>query len=95
MTSSVVRESFDMSVLHYAVLLEPWASSEGNGFTVSVPALPEIVTEGENLQHALDMAREAIELSLAARLDLREEIPVSESGTRLEVVSVANPTVQN
>lgn len=43
----------------YRVLLtqEP----EG-GFTVSVPALPGCITYGDSIDHALSMAREAIEL---------------------------------
>ncbi len=43
----------------YRVLLtqEP----EG-GFTVTVPALPGCVTYGETVDHALSMAKEAIEL---------------------------------
>ncbi len=48
-----------MSQLTYRILLtkEP----EG-GFTVNVPALPGCVTFGENIDHAMEMAREAIEL---------------------------------
>ena len=48
-----------MSQLTYRILLtkEP----EG-GFTVNVPALPGCVTFGENIEHAMEMAREAIEL---------------------------------
>jgi antitoxin HicB len=48
-----------MSQLTYRILLtkEP----EG-GFTVNVPALPGCVTFGENIEHAMAMAREAIEL---------------------------------
>jgi antitoxin HicB len=92
MTRSVLREIVEMSVLRYAVVLEPWAPSEGDGFTVTVPALPEIVTQGDDLQDALGMAREAIELSLAARIDLGEEIPPSDAQTaRLEIVTVSFP----
>ena len=40
----------------FTVILEPQA--EG-GFTVSVPALPEVVTEGENEAEAMAMAEEA------------------------------------
>jgi antitoxin HicB len=81
-----------MSELRYAVVLEPCPPSEGGGFTVSVPALPEIVTQGEDLEDALNMAREAIELSLAVRLDLGEEIPVSDAqAARLEIVAVSIP----
>jgi len=31
------------------------------GFTVTVPTLPGCITYGENMQEALDMAKEAIE----------------------------------
>jgi antitoxin HicB len=41
----------------YSVILEP---QEGGGFTVLVPALPEVVTEGDSEQEALANAEEAI-----------------------------------
>lgn len=52
--------------LDYTVILEPQA--EG-GYTVSVPALPEVVTEGETEAEALQMAKEAIRLVLDYRRD--------------------------
>jgi antitoxin HicB len=45
----------------FAVVLEP--EQEG-GFTVRVPALPEIVTHGKNEEEALAMAEDAIRLVL-------------------------------
>jgi predicted RNase H-like HicB family nuclease len=48
-----------MSQRTYRVLLTP--EPEG-GFTVSVPALPGCTTYGESIDHALSMAKEAIEL---------------------------------
>ena len=50
----------------YSVILEP---QEGGGFTVLVPALPEVVTEGETEQEALANAEEAIRAVLAYRRD--------------------------
>ena len=35
---------------------------EEGGFTVNVPALPGCITYGENLDEAIDMAKEAIQL---------------------------------
>lgn len=68
------RRTFsNMAELRYAVVLEPCPASEGGGFTVTVPALPEIVTQGEDLEDALSMARDAIELSLAVRRDEGDE----------------------
>jgi predicted RNase H-like HicB family nuclease len=56
----------------YTITLRP--EPEG-GFTVRVPALPEIVTYGEDQEEALAMATEAIELALASRKERGEEIP--------------------
>ena len=57
----------------YTVILEP---AEEGGFVVHVPALPEVVTEGENEVEALAMAKEAIELALEERVAEGETIPV-------------------
>ena len=56
----------------YSVVLEP--QPEG-GFTVTVPALPEVVTQGETEEEALAMAREAIELAIEVRAERGEEVP--------------------
>jgi antitoxin HicB len=45
------------------------------GFTVLVPALPEVVTCGADEEEALLMAREAIELALEVRHEEGDEIP--------------------
>jgi len=50
----------------FTVILEP--QPEG-GFTVSVPALPEVVTEGDTEIEALRMAEEAIRAVLEYRRD--------------------------
>jgi antitoxin HicB len=46
----------------FAVVLEP---EEEGGFTVRVPAIPEIVTYGKDEQEALAMAEVAIRLVIA------------------------------
>src|SRR5271154_5229179 len=50
--------------LSFSVILEP---QEDGGFTVLVPALPEVVTEGDTEEEALANAREAIEAILEYR----------------------------
>jgi antitoxin HicB len=60
----------------YTVTLRP--EPEG-GFTVRVPALPEIVTYGEDEAEALAMAKEAVELVLASRAERGEDIPDSDA----------------
>jgi antitoxin HicB len=74
----------------YTVILEP---AEEGGFVVHVPALPEVVTEGENEVEALAMAKEAIELALEERLAEGETIPVERAPQMRQVtVRLAAPS---
>ena len=76
--------------LRYAVVLEP--EPDGSAWNVIVPALPEVHTFGDTPEEAIAMAREAIELCLAARRDQGDEIPASDADSaRLERVVVAVP----
>jgi antitoxin HicB len=59
----------------YSIILRP--EPEG-GYTVRVPAFPEIVTYGNNEQEAIAMAKEAIELVLESRHERREPIPAED-----------------
>jgi antitoxin HicB len=69
----------------FTVVLEPQA--EG-GFTVSVPALPEVVTEGDSEAEAMAMAEEAIRAVLAYRRDHGISIP-GDAEPRLRKITVA------
>jgi antitoxin HicB len=56
----------------FSVILEP---QEGGGYTVLVPALPEVITEGDTEQEALLNAEEAIRAVLDYRRDHGIVIP--------------------
>lgn len=71
----------------FTIVLEP--EPEG-GFTVRVPALPEIVTFGETEPEALAMAEDAIRLAIEHRQMRGEEIPVAVR-PELREVTVALP----
>ena len=58
--------------LTFAVVLEP---EEEGGFTVRVPAIPEIVTYGKDEREALAMAEDAIRLVIADCSARGEPIP--------------------
>lgn len=45
------------------------------GYTVNVPALPGCITYGENIDEAITMAKEAIELYIEELKDRGEAIP--------------------
>ena len=71
----------------YTVVLEP--ELEAGGFSVSVPALPEIATQGETLEEALANAKDAFELVLVDRSARGEEIPEGDTDARVERIAVA------
>jgi len=51
-------------IYQYEVIFDP----NGQGYTVTVPKLPGLVTEGDNLQEAREMAKDAIRCYLEALL---------------------------
>jgi len=56
---------------HYKVMLHK--AAEG-GFTVTVPMLPGCITEGDTLDEAIEMAKEAIELYIEELVSRGEEV---------------------
>ncbi len=62
-----------------AIILEP---GEEGGYTVSVPALPGCISEGDSRQEALDNIREAIELYLEP---VEDDEPFSLKAEKLEI----------
>lgn len=58
--------------LSFSVVLEP---QQDGGFTVLVPALPEVITEGDTEEEALANAEEAIRAIVAYRRDNGIAIP--------------------
>ena len=70
----------------YTVLLDP--DEEEGGYTVTVPALPGIVTQGATLESALAMAADAIGLYLADLVADGEAIPTERVPPQLARVTV-------
>ena len=56
----------------YSIILEP---AEEGGFIVTVPALPEVGTQGDSREDALANAREAIEAAVEYRISAGEPVP--------------------
>jgi len=72
-------------IYQYTVVFEP---AEEGGYVVSVPALPGCVTQGENLEEAMAMAKDAIEGYLSVLKEKGEEIPTEPEGTFVTKVSI-------
>jgi antitoxin HicB len=69
----------------FTVVLEP---AEEGGFVVTVPALPEVGTQGETYDEAMANAREAIELVIEDRLSRGELIP-ADVQPQIERITIA------
>ncbi|MEX2238667.1 MAG: type II toxin-antitoxin system HicB family antitoxin [Dehalococcoidia bacterium] len=70
----------------YTAVLSP--DTEDGGYTVTVPALPGCITEGDSLEEALDNARDAIRLYLDDLAASGEELPVETAPPELAQVEV-------
>ncbi len=72
-------------VYQYTAIFEP----NGGGYTVTVPKLPGLVTEGDNLKEAKEMAKDAIRCHLEGLLKDDIPIPYTKGGDRKETVRVS------
>ena len=64
-------------------------ANEHGGYTVTVPALPGLVTEGKDLEDARDMAKDAIRCYIGGLKKAKVAIPVEKETARLKVSVVA------
>lgn len=60
------------NIYQYTAIFE---LNENKGYTVTVPALPGLVTEGDNLEEARDMAEDAIRCYIQGLKKASESIP--------------------
>jgi predicted RNase H-like HicB family nuclease len=78
-------EAIQVPQYQYTAVLEP--APEG-GFTVTVPALPGLVTEGDTVDDARAMVKDAVRGYLESLVKHGEEIPIEPSPASLERVAV-------
>jgi len=70
----------------YTVVLEP--DSEEGGYTVTVPALPGCVTEGDTVEEALENVEDAIRSVLEYLKESGKPIPEETEAPQLFAVEV-------
>ena len=75
-----------MAHLAYTVLLQP--DPDEGGFTVTVPELPGVVTQGETFEEAMAMARDAIVLHVEGLAEDGLDIPTERAAPMLARVQV-------
>ena len=67
--------------LAYAVLIRP---ATGGGYVVTCRDLPELITQGDCLEHALAEAVDAMDEAIAARMDDGEDLPAATASRKGE-----------
>ncbi len=75
-----------MSERHYTIILHP--DPEG-GYTVTVPALPGCITQGETMEDAITMAKDAIHLYIESLVADGEPVPEEHEHPQAIIISVA------
>lgn len=60
-------------------------ANEHGGYTVTVPSLPGLVTEGKNLEDARDMAKDAIRCYIDGLKKAKEPIPVEKETAQFKL----------
>jgi predicted RNase H-like HicB family nuclease len=76
-----------MSKYHCTIILHP--DPEEGGYTVTMPALPGSVSQGESLEEALAMAKDAIRLYVESLRADGEAIPEEHEHPQAIVIEVA------
>lgn len=69
-----------MAITRYTVVF----AREGDEYGVWVPALPDVITSGETLEEASEMARDAIACTLEDLLDKKDSIPSDKTPREVE-----------
>ena len=62
-----------MREYRYTIILQP--EPDEGGYSVTVPALPGCVAQGETLEEAITLAREAIALHVTGLVEEGEPVP--------------------
>jgi antitoxin HicB len=75
-----------MRVHEYTSFFE---ANEHGGYTVTVPALPGLVTEGKDLEDARTMAKDAVRCYIEGLKKANEPIPLEGESAQVKISIVA------
>lgn len=81
-----MKKTITRRVYQYTAVFEP--DEKSGGFTVTVPALPGCISEGDNFEEALKNISEAASLYIEVMKEKRIEVPREELGVLIALVQV-------
>ncbi len=71
----------------YMIILHP--EPEEGGYSVTVPSLPGVFTQGETIEEAIAMAKEAISLHIEGLIAHGLPVPEEDTNAQALIVEVA------
>jgi len=82
-------------IFQYTVILKP---AEEGGYIAEVPALEGCMTQGENIEEALEMTKDAIVVYIESLIKLGEPIPEEENLIQTQInieVDLSSPKYES
>ena len=76
-----------MSNYRYTIILHP--DTEEGGYTVTVPTLPGCITQGETVDEAIAMAKDAIRLHIESLIAEGQSVPQEDEPPLAITIDVA------
>ncbi|MBA2392001.1 MAG: type II toxin-antitoxin system HicB family antitoxin [Ktedonobacteraceae bacterium] len=76
-----------MSNYRYTIILHP--DQEEGGYTVTVPALPGCITQGDTMDEAIAMAKDAIRLHIESLIAEGQPVPQEDEPPQAITIDVA------
>jgi predicted RNase H-like HicB family nuclease len=77
-----MKKKMKSEIYEYTAFFE---ANEDGGYTVTVPALPGLVTEGKDLEDARFMAKDAIKCYIEGLRKLKEKVPLEKETAQLKL----------
>jgi len=81
-----VKKKLTHKVYQYTAVFEP--DKKSGGFTVTIPALPGCISEGDTFEEALKNIKEAAILYLETAREENQEIPAEEKGVVVAPIEI-------
>lgn len=81
-----MKKKFTHKVYQYTAVFEP--DKQAGGFTVTIPALPGCISEGDTFEEAMKNIQEAASLYLEGVREDEKRIPREETGVVIAPVEV-------
>lgn len=83
-----MTKKISQKILKYTAIFEP---AEEGGYVVSVPALTGCITQGDTLEEAMEMIKDAISGYVASLRKHHEPIPEEKGPSLVSVIDIPIP----